>query len=252
MFHFIKKWRRRRLRNREIPKEWLPILEKRIPFYKKLPSDLQNRFLDLLKIFAGEKRFTPAGGMEMTDEVRVVISAAAVRLILHLDLSYYDRLKEIVVYPYDYKHPEGKEMVLGEAHHWGTVVLSWPSVLHGLQNPFDGRDTSLHEFAHALDHSSGTFNGAPTLRAHEDYRPWAKVLNHHFERLSAGDREQRKVMDDYGATNPAEFFAVASESFFEKPAQMKKHTPDLYEVLRRFYGFDPAGDGTAAVFDKKE
>ena len=105
--------RRRSLAKRPVPKHWLPMLEQKVPFYRRLSGDLQRRFLDLLKVFLWEKTFIGAGGMEINDQVRVVISACAVRLVLNLDLSYYDRLTEIIVYPYIYKHKDDENAFLG-------------------------------------------------------------------------------------------------------------------------------------------
>ena len=244
MFGLLRKWKRKRLRRREFPGEWIGILERSVPFYAHLPEDLRRSFLDKLKVFVWQKHFIGADGLEVTDEMKVVIAAAAVRLILHLGLSFYDRLTEIVVYPHHYRHKDNDGVLLGEAHHWGTVVLSWPAVMHGLKNPCDGHDTAAHEFAHVLDRTTGHFDGTPPLQATEDYRAWGRIMSHHFLRLKKGSPREFSVLRGYGAKNEAEFFAVATESFFEKPIQMKKATPDLYTVLERFYGFDPASDPT--------
>jgi Mlc titration factor MtfA (ptsG expression regulator) len=187
-----------------------------------------------------EKTFIGAGGMEITDEVRVVISACAVRLILYLDLSYYDRLTEIVVYPYVYRHRDEENAILGETGDWGTVVLSWPSVLEGLNDLNAGHETAIHEFAHVLDRGDGAFDGTPKLKAREDYRPWARVMSRHFLRLRKKNPVERAVLRMYGALNEAEFFAVSTESYFEKPRLMKQLIPDLYAELQEFYGGDPA------------
>ena len=247
MFYFIRKWRRNRLRKLPFPEEWLPHLQKQVPFFGRLPEELRQAFLDRLKVFAREKTFTGVQGMEITDEVRVVISAVATRLVLHLDLDYYDHLSEIVVYPHHYRHGDSDGIVFGEAHQWGTVVLSWPAVLHGLQNPRDGRHTAMHEFAHVLDVQDGSFDGTPELRSTEDYRPWARIMAERYENLCKRRKQEREVLREYGTLNAAEFFAVATESFFEKPVQMKESTPDLYGELHRFYGFDPASDGVDGV-----
>lgn len=241
MFGLWRTWRRRGLRDKPVPPHWEAILQARVPFYRHLEGELRARFVDDLKIFVWEKVFVGAKGLLVTDEMRVVIAAAAVRLTLHLDLSLYDRLTEIVVYPHDYTH-DGKGHILGEAHTWGTVVLSWPSVLQGLANARDGHDTATHEFAHVLDIESGGFDGTPRLRASEDYRAWARVFTHHFENLREHRGAERKALRAYGATNEAEFFAVATEAFFEKPRQLARQTPQLYDQLQRLYGFDPAAD----------
>jgi Mlc titration factor MtfA (ptsG expression regulator) len=243
MLDLLRRIRRRRLTCRPFPPAWLDILEARVPFFRGLSEPLRDRFLDFVTIFAHEKAFTPAGGMVITDEVRVVISACAVRLILHLDLSYYDRLSEIIVYPYIYKHPEDEAAILGEADDWGTVVLSWPTVLADLAHPGQGHDTSLHEFAHILDRmGNGTFDGTPRLASRTAYRPWAQVMSRHFLALRRGDNEDRSVLRMYGATDEAEFFAVATEAYFENARLMKQLLPDLYAELRAFYGGDPAAE----------
>ena len=198
-------------------------------------------------VFESEKSFIGAGGFEVGEEARVVISAAAVRLVLHLDIDCFDRMREIVVYPAAYKHPERDGAILGEVSDWHTVVLSWQDVLTGLANPRDGHDTASHEFAHVLDRESGAFNGTPTLRAREDYAPWGRVLSEHYLRLRARDPKARKLLRDYAATNEAEFFAVATEVFFERPKLMADNAPDLYEEFCRFYGFDAAGTQTGPV-----
>ncbi len=232
--------RRPLLQRRPVPPEWLRYLDERVPFFGKLSPELRQRFLDQLKVFVWEKEFIGAGGFVITDEVRVVVAATAVQLIVHLGLSYYDRLTEIIVYPGAFKLPDRTGAVLGEAKHWGTVILSWDSVLTGLGNPGDGHDTAAHEFAHVLDRADGAFDGTPKLREYSHYRVWASVMSEHFQGLQEGRRAERNVMDDYGSLNEAEFFAVATESFFEKPQQMKARTPELYEELKRFYGWDPA------------
>ncbi|MBN1205919.1 MAG: zinc-dependent peptidase [Myxococcaceae bacterium] len=231
---------RRRLTRRPFPPEWLGALEARVSFLRTLSPELRQRFLDMLKVFIWEKEFLGANGFVITDEVRVVVGASAVQLVLHLDLSYYDRLREIIVYPRAFKLPERTGATLGEAKHWGQVILSWPAVLAGLNNPRDGHDTAAHEFAHVLDRADGAFDGTPRLREYSHYRAWAAVMGEHFQALRQGRRVERKVLDDYGTLNEAEFFAVATESFFEKPREMKEKTPELYEEMRRFYGWDPA------------
>jgi len=233
-----RKWRK--LAAAPTPAVWLGHLERHVPFCAALVGEEREEFLGKLKGFIGTKPFFGAGGLEIDDEIRVVVAASAVRLIRKLDLSYYDRLKEIVVYPYDFVNPRSEYGVhLGEAHSFGTVVLSWPAVLRGLRDEHDGHETALHEFAHVLDLGDGGFDGTPVLRARADYAAWGQVMGAHFERLQSGDAESLRVLRAYGATDPAEFFAVATEAFFEKGELMRERAPDLYKVLREFYGFDP-------------
>jgi MtfA peptidase len=244
MSGFYRKWKRRRLLTREFPATWDNILHQHVPFYERLPPKLQPSFRDFLKVFLFEKRFFGAGGLEMNDLIRLVISASAIRLILRLDLSYYDHLAEIVVYPFSFVRPKDNHILLGEAHSFGTVVLSWPAVLHGIAHPCDGNETAIHEFAHILDRGNGWFDGTPVLRDPSHYDSWDRVFTRHFRALQEGSLRELSVLREYGATNEAEFFAVATESFFEKPKLMKELLPDLYEEMERFYGFDSAADSS--------
>ena len=239
MFSLITKWKRRRLLEKPIPKNWYGYLERNVGFYRYLPEHLCQRFHDYLKIFVWEKHFIGAGGMEVTDEVRVVIAAAAVRMVLNLGLSYYNRLTEIIVYPSHYRHPEDDSVILGEAQNWGTVVLSYEAVLRGLKNAEDGSDTATHEFAHVLDRDGGAFNGTPRLRNYDHYKPWGEIMSYHYLSLRKGRSRQKEVLSLYGATNEAEFFAVATETFFEKPEKLGNQLPDLYDLLKQFYECDP-------------
>lgn len=243
---WIRRLRRRRVRARPFPTEWRAILKARVPFSERIPSASRRKFEADLMTFEHEKTFVGAGGFEVTEEARVVISAAAVRLVVFLKIGYLDRVSEIVIYPGAYRHPKRDGAILGEVSNWSTVVLSWEDVLAGLRNPQDGQDTATHEFAHVLDRASGAFNGTPTLRAREDYAPWGQILSEHFLRLRNRGRKGRSILRDYAATNEAEFFAVATEVFFERPGVMKRRAPDLYEELQRFYGFDPAREPTEA------
>ncbi len=242
MAGLIRILRRRTLAHRAIPESWLAVLNAQVPFYGRLAGESRPRFLLYLKTFVWEKLFIGAGGMEISDEVRVVIAACAVRLILNLDLSCYDRLTEIIVYPYVYSHQDDNRALLGEAQDWGTMVLSWPAVLQGLADSADGHDTALHEFAHVLDRATGAFDGTPRLRRSEDYRPWAQIMSLHFLRLRQGASPEYSVLRPYGALNEAEFFAVATEAYFNKPHQLKENLPDLYSELQKYYGGDPAGE----------
>lgn len=245
-------WRRRRRRRwlaAPVPEGWRGHLERRAPFFRALPVADQARLLSLTQAFLAEHPVVGAGGMEVTEEVAVVVGACAARLVLGLDLDHYARLTEVVVYPHEaLRDPRAEGAAaagggfLGAAHRHGAVVLSWPAVLRGLSGPGDGHDTAAHEFAHALDLVDGAFDGAPGLRAAEHYRPWASVLGAHFSRLSRGDRRLRRALREYGATNPAEFFAVATEAFFERPRELRRQAPALYAELARFYGRGREGE----------
>src|SRR5690606_26904674 len=153
-----------------------------------------------------EKHWIGASGLEVTNEMKVMVSGAAARLSHNLSLHVYDRLTEIVIYPSTFVNPNAEHDTgtLREAHHWGTVVLSWDAVRAGIRVPNDGHDTAMHEFAHVLDIADGEFDGTPELGLSGDYRSWASVLSKHY--LSLQERGSRGLLRQYGATNEAEFF----------------------------------------------
>jgi Mlc titration factor MtfA (ptsG expression regulator) len=231
----FRNWRRKRLVARPVPDSWFQYLDDVVPFYRLLRSDEQERLLHLMKIFVGEKNFIGAGDLEITEPMRVIVAATAARLILHLDVSYYDRLTEIVIYPGGFYNPQDEEDRVGEAHDWGVIVLAWQAVLEGLADPYDGYNTAFHEFAHVLDRASGTFNGTPQLHEAADYEQWAEVMSTEFQRLRREEGMGTYPIDDYGAENEAEFFAVATEVFFEDPGRLRGYAPALYRELARFY-----------------
>jgi Mlc titration factor MtfA (ptsG expression regulator) len=239
MFKFIRDWRRKRLLDRSFPSQWHEHLE-RLSFVDDLDEDERERFEDRLKVFVWEKQWIAAGGLEeVTEEMKVVIAACAARVVRNLPIDAYDRLTEVVVYPASFtgdrfEHSE----ILGLAHQWGTVVLAWDAVRKGIATPNDSRDTAIHEFAHALDVADGLYDGTPLLETGADYRDWVRVLGEHYSRLV--ERPHGQFLDEYGAKNEAEFFAVATEAFFEQPRTLRRRAPELYEQLRNFFELDPA------------
>ncbi len=225
--------------SKPIPESWKEILANWFPPYTNIPDDELERFHNHLKFFLWGRYWIGAGGLEVTEEMKVVISASAARIARNLDYNVYDRLTEIVIYPDSYKHPENDDTeVLGEAHHWGTVVFSWDAVRHGVCVSNDGHDTAVHEFAHVLDVADGWFDGTPQLHSRRDYHDWSRVMGEHFIQLQE-HKMRHGVLRRYGATNEAEFFAVATEAFFEKPTKLKRHAPELFEEFVRFYQLDP-------------
>lgn len=238
MFTLIEALRRRALLRRPFPTAWLPIVDEHLPFVSAFDDDERQRFLDRLKLFAWRVRFEGVQGVEITDEVRVLIAGQAARMARNLPYNAYDHLGSVIVYPSHYKHEDKEGIILGEAHRLGQMVLSWDAVTHGIRNDHDGQNTTLHELAHVLDAQDGELDGTPLLET--GYRRWAHVLSGHFLTLRDSPR-RRSLLRQYGATNEAEFFAVATEAFFEKAEKLKEKAPDLYEELQRYYGVDPAG-----------
>jgi Mlc titration factor MtfA (ptsG expression regulator) len=203
-------------------------------------------------IFTGEKRFEGCGGLEITDEIRVTIAAQACILLLHRQTDYYPGLYSILIYPEAYvvqeaKHigsgliVEGPGVRLGESWRRGSVVLSWDSVLKGAADIHDGQNVVFHEFAHQLDSSGGRGDSSEVISSRSKYIAWARVLGADFEKLRRDvSRNRQTLLNRYGASNPAEFFAVATESFFERPRELRRLHPELYNELSYFYQQDPA------------
>lgn len=247
-------WPRYRLKRAlaaPFPEQWVEFLEHNIGAYRKLPRELRQQLRVLIKQFLHTKHFTGAHGLEVTDEMRVTIAAQACMLILNRNSPVYPRLRYIIIYPSAFivSHDEMDEDgivdsnaydLLGESWDNGKVILAWDSVQHGARNFVDGHNVVLHEFAHQLDAEDGATDGAPLLAGDSSYRSWAQTLAPEFEELQRNAWHGREsLMDHYGATNPAEFFAVATETFFEKPRQMAKHHVELFEIMMAYYRIDP-------------
>jgi hypothetical protein len=257
MFGFFKKRRRDRIRSRPFPSEWRGILECHYPMYSRLPPTDRRELEGHILVFLEEKRFEGCGGQEVNDEVRVLIAAQACLLLLHRETDYYPGLKTVLVYPSTYVAKthwrEEQEITdrrsrarLGESWQAGAVVLAWDAALAGAADAMDGQNVVLHEFAHQLDQENGMADGIPPLggpgfvKRRGRYTAWARILGGEFKQLkSALEQNLETVLNDYGAKNPAEFFAVATECFFEKPRQLKERHPELYAKLKEFYHQDP-------------
>jgi Mlc titration factor MtfA (ptsG expression regulator) len=251
MFGF-KKRRRNRLTSQPFPDEWLAIIERNVPYYRLLPEADQNELQRHIQIFIGEKRFEGCGGLKITDEIKVTVAAQACVLLLHRRTDYYPGLNSVLVYPRSYVAPrvpkliagivvEGPDVRLGESWRRGSVVLSWDNVRRSSADIHDGHNVVFHEFAHQLDSSGGKGDSTPVIQDHSTYIAWARILQKDYEKLRRDvSRNSDTLLDEYGAINPAEFFAVATEIFFEKPKELQELHPDLYNELKNFYQQDPA------------
>lgn len=259
-----RRWRRARLARQPFPAAWRAILRRHVPLVQRLPADQRLRLQKLVQRFVAEVPFIGCAGQVVDDDVRVTIAAQACLLLLGRG-GGFDGLREVLVYPgafaVDRVHAgaagvqhERREVLAGEAHGRGTVVLSWQDALAGAADAGDGRNVVIHEFAHRLDQDHGPANGAPWLGPKQDYAQWSRVLGAEFAALRAraeeaedgaggegGDGESGPgLIPAYGATDAAEFFAVASEVFFERGADLQREHAALYEQLRRAYRVDPA------------
>jgi Mlc titration factor MtfA (ptsG expression regulator) len=243
--------RRKRLRGQPLPDGVEEILSRNVGLYSLLPDDLREQLHGHINVFLDEKRFRGFGGQEIMPEVAVTIAGTACMLLLNREPSYFPGFSSILVYPdtYEAEQVEHDGVVetrtrsrrAGESWHRGPVVLSWKNVLAGTIEAGDGYNVVLHEFAHKLDEENNGTNGQPILRTADHYEEWAEVLGREYQAFADRvSRRKNRVIDEYGLTSPAEFFAVATESFFEKARAMQQTLPDLYAQLKSVYAVDPA------------
>ena len=251
MFGFFGKRRRAELRAAPFPEAWAVVLDG-LPLVRELSAEDRRVLEGHVAVFVADKHFEGAGGLELDDEQCVVIAAQACLLLLGQDVDEpYPSLDTVLVYPRTWRtHAsrtedglvhEREERRSGESWKRGLVILAWDEVRRGATDEDDGQNVVLHEFAHQLDTALGPADGLPPLPERAMYAPWARVLGREYADLVARIHAGRPAdIDAYGATSPAEFFAVVTEAFFERPTALKRQHPDLYEQLAAFYKQDPA------------
>ncbi len=238
--------RRGKLRSLRLGGRQREIVRRCFPLWDRIPADIREEVEGWMHVFLAEKNFEACGGLpEITEEMRLAIAAPACLLIARRPGDYYERLRSILVYPdvFTVRDEWGiEDERLGESWGTGSVVLSWESVLQGDAFPEDGLNVVMHEFAHQLDQANGAADGVPALEDVDDYGRWSQAFlpayDDFCERVNAG---RRTVLDDYGAESPAEFFAVATETFFERAGEMKREEAGIFVELAGFYGMDPSG-----------
>lgn len=230
------------------------ILDRDFPRWRAIPTDLQSRFAGITRVLMEEKNYEACGGLaEVGDEMKLVIAAQAALTILGKnDHGFFPRLHSILLYPGGFRDrgrrrfgidDEDRGVLFGESWETGSVILSWDNVLAGGRNDDDGMNVVIHEFAHQIDQYNGIADGVPKLKSRDDYVRWGSVMERHYEELKEASktRDPEPFLDPYGATDPCEFFAVATEAFFEDPLDLEYEHPELYELLAAFYELDPAG-----------
>jgi len=256
MIHWFRDHHRSELRARPFPIEWDAIVQANVPHFTLLDAVERAELLAITQVFLEEKQWEGCGGLELTDEIRITISVQACLLQLGLPHDYYRNVKSILIYPSTVlipeHHPgvfervdcpiEGSTPILGQAFCSGPVILVWDAVLRGARHPEQGHNVVYHEFAHKLDMLDGAADGTPPLADSAQLAEWVAVCTREFHRLrQLAEQGHTTFLDAYGTKNEAEFFAVATEEFFDRPRQLKQHAPDLYHVLCAYYRQDPAG-----------
>jgi Mlc titration factor MtfA (ptsG expression regulator) len=229
--------RRRAAEAAPFPERWRTFLEERYDHYDRLPDGPRRAFESKVMVFLAETRITGVG-VEVTDELRLLVAASASTLSLAWEGHAWEHLAEVLLYARDFDRDysyEGRELA-GEAHPWGTVIISVPTLLDSFDDPDDGYHVGLHEFAHLADMWGTRFDGIPSGFDEERSRRWLALAGRERERMRAG----RSVIDPYGAENDVEFLAVAVEAFFERPLALRRGHGEVYGMLKDYFGQDPA------------
>lgn len=250
-FSWRKARRRKELLAEPFPSVWQEHLVNNVRHYTCLDVSKQAIVQAVVRVVVAEKDWSGGEHFQITDEMKVTIAGQASLLVLGLEEPYFfDRVHSIILHPGPYVRPRSLRRLLnssrrtvysGEAWYHSPIVLSWQDVLRAGHDASDGGNVVLHEFAHYLDGLDGDFNGTPPLADREQERNWYRVTEAEYRRLvGATRRREVTLLDHYGATNKAEFFAVATECFFERPHAMQQQYSELYAVLRAFYRQDPA------------
>ena len=251
VFSWLLERRRRRWLAEPFPEDRREVLRESVRHYQYLNEAQRERLEGFVQVVVAEKDWVGGSGFHLTDEMKVTIAGYAGVMTIGLSEPYYfDRLQTIIVYAGGYVAHRSKFDVqplfepaderLGEAGHRGPVVLSWAEIA-GNKRRRPGDNLVFHEFAHHVDGLAGDIDGVPPMTNWKQERTWYHVTEQEFDRLVRDARRgEATLLDQYGATNRAEFFAVASECFFERPHAMREQHPELYKVLAEFYCQDVA------------
>ncbi|PLX93335.1 MAG: hypothetical protein C0620_07770 [Desulfuromonas sp.] len=260
MFDWFRKRRRKKLTQAAFPPAWEEIIRRNVAHDAMLTDAERAQLRALIQVFIAEKQWEGAGGLEVDDEIRVTISAQACLLLLGLPHNYYRNVQSIIVYPTTVVPPQRtpgfferpsiqvdrQSPILGQAFLQGPVIIIWDAALREGRHPESGHNVIYHEFAHKLDMLDGTADGTPPLNNRAEYRDWVDICSREYQRLKSDAATGRKsFLNAYGATNEAEFFAVATEQFFDQPRALITQAPDLYRVLQDYYQQDPLRRVTA-------
>ena len=255
MLHWLTERRRRHLLAQPFPDGWQLLLETNVAVYRLLDAQERQHLRDLVQVFIAEKHWEAAGGLELTDEVRVTIAGTGCQLLLGRDHDLFADVSSIVIYPSAVVMPEqvrstwdpglipgeGDVAISGMARRGGAMVLAWDEALRGARGHHGGRNVVIHELAHKIDFLDGVADGTPRLASGEARRTWARAFEPAFlAQRARASRGEESLLRDYAITNEAEYFAVATEMFFEQPRALAAELPEIYAQLRELYRLDLA------------
>ncbi len=255
MFTWFRNRRRRKILQTHFPQAWRQIMQEMVVHYSYLNTDERCKLEDLVQIFIAEKNFEGCGGLKISAEIKVVVASQACLLVLGLPSFQYLQLQSILIYPTTVTIPPSRmsffadstaivpdqQSILGQASLRGPVLLVWDAVKRGARHPEQGHNVVYHEFAHILDMRDGAADGTPELHNRNLYHNWVEICSKEFHKLQKSvQNTQKTLLDCYGAVNEAEFFAVATELFFDRPLRMERELKELYLVLSAYYRQDTA------------
>jgi Mlc titration factor MtfA (ptsG expression regulator) len=238
-------------KNKQLNSQQKAILLRCMPIYLKMTDADRSKLESHIIWFLNEKRFLGRDGLILTSAMKLIVAADACLLVLNKPWPLYPNVKDVLLYPSAYYAPQSRKdsaglvsfhntVRQGESWPGGTLVLSWHDVLEGNRLPSDGHNLVFHEFAHQLDQQTGKTTGTPQLSNKAQYNLWAKVFSRAFNQLKTHIAyNMPHVIHSYGATNEAEFFAVITETFIEKPQALRQYDPEIYALLVDYYEFDP-------------
>ena len=253
---FLRERRRRSVESAPLDPGHRTIVERNLVVYELLEDADRRELEGKINVLLREKVFEGCGGLDLADEQRVTVASYAALLLLHRDTDYYPGLESVLIYPSAFLAPvrhavgdvaaiETDEERQGESWSAGALVISWEDALADIEDPESGCNVMIHEFAHQLDEEELSGEGVPALDSRAAYRAWHEVFSREYEaHCDAVDRGRRTLLDEYAAESPAEFFAVASETFFLLPLDLRMRHSDLYRQLAGYYRQDPAAWGS--------
>lgn len=256
---FYRSWQRRRELSKPFPARWRALLRRQVPHYRYLSPARQRRLQQAVQLFLVEKTFYGCNGFEIDDRVRITIAGHACLLILERSFAHFDDIRSILVYPDLYRVPPSQDddttlhedddgdIRAGEAWVGGRVILAWSICTEATRDRHHPHNVILHEFAHQLDYLDGSADGAPPLDTALSH-DWSRIMSDAWHNLqNTLYHHQPAWLDEYGATEPAEFFAVLTEAFYQQPHDLHHHQPAVYDLLCRYYQLDPRDFSPANV-----
>jgi MtfA peptidase len=246
MFGFLKQHRWRKITSTPFPAHQRAVILRNVAHHASLPTELQTRHEERLRIFFAEKTWVGCGGLTVTDEMKLTVSALATLVTLGFDKDWdFARVKSILLYPDSFRSPNpeddyedddlGEHVADGQAWYRGPVILNWAQVIEEARQPDLGYNVVVHEFTHQLDFLDGNTDGTPPLASDELIRHWASVMTTALER----HRKQHAFFSEQAADSPTEFFSDAAEAFFCRPTDLGEFEPGVYGLFRDYFRLDP-------------